>query len=110
MTLKPGEIVKGIVLTESQPAALRVAIVDESGKPLRGLGGAAFLDRSGQGRYGWGDGSRFGMSYLNPNDRLHIEAGEPGYENYVGPELTLKPGEMRFVKVVLKKEAAPGQK
>ena len=107
-TLKPGEVLKGVVLTVPQAAAVRGVIVDEGDAPVRGME-VAFLNKLGQGVIGAcaENDNRFGMSGLTPNTPLRIEA--PG--NWIkssrqGIEISLKPGEMRFVKLVMKKTPA----
>ena len=110
ITLAPGEVRKGVVLKIYRPAAVRCIVVDENDSPVAGVRRVSFLDKSGGGV---GDepaesDNRFGMSGLVPNTPLHIEVVAPGFPKYVGPEFSLRPGEMRFVKVVVRR-ATPKQ-
>jgi hypothetical protein len=102
MTLKPGEIRAGVVVTVPQQAALRGIVVDEDDSPVV-PSRFGYKNEFGEHRYGPDEGS----NRLNMNGiaslPLRIKVMAAGFEPYVGPEISLKPGEMRFVKVVLKK-------
>ena len=104
MTLKPGEVLRDVVLTVPQPAAVRGIIVDEEGRPVKSVYSVTFRNKF----RGWGHGQnegdyRFGDDDVPPIP-LRIKIDARGFQRYVGPEISLKPGELRFVKVVLKKD------
>ena len=83
--------------------------MDADGVPVRGVQDVAFLDKSGGGRITGPaeNDNHFGMSGLTPNATFRIETSAAGFDPYRG-EFSLKPGELRFVKVVMKR-ATPGQ-
>ena len=104
LVLAPGEIREGVVVKVLQPAALRGIVVDEQGKPIIDILSVSDSDDYG----GWGHGysrddGRFGMYSITPSDPFRIKVSAAGCEDYRGPEIALRPGEMRFVKVVMKK-------
>jgi hypothetical protein len=90
---------------------LRGVIVDEKDAPVRGIREVRFLnaDGGGQVRELPGD-NRFGTFGLDPEEFWRVEVHAEGFDNYRGPELWLKPGEMRFVKVVMRRSAPEKKK
>ena len=104
-TLTPGEVRRGVVLKALQPAAVRGIVVDEEGAPVHGIQGVFLIEKSGGGR-GTAvaeNDNRFGMSGIIPDVPLRIQVNVAGFDTCSRPEFSFKSGELRFVKVVMKK-------
>ena len=110
MTLKPGETRRRGRLDRARPAYIRGIVVDEEDRPLERLGGVCLEMKHGGGIHY--EGNRFMANGVIPDEPLRIVARADGFVPYRSPELLLKPGEMRFVKVVMKnatpKQPSPG--
>lgn len=103
MTLTPGEQRKDIVLKVPQSAALRGIVVDEENRPVKDIWSVMFHNREG----GWGHGEpndgRIGAFAVAPIP-TQIKVNAKGFEPYVSEEIPLEPGELHFVRVVMKRE------
>jgi hypothetical protein len=106
-TLMPGEIRKGVVLRALQPAAVQGIVVDAEDAPVRGIRGVFFIKKSGggQGVGGAENDNRFGISGLTPDVPYRIRVEAAGFDTCTRPAISLKSGEVRFVKVVMRKTA-----
>jgi hypothetical protein len=100
-TLEPGQTREGVVMKVPQAAALRGVVVDEEDRPVTGIWRLAFENRD----RGWGHGDpvdgKFGTYGVAPGP-LRIEVGAKGFEPYVSAPISLEPGELRFIRVVMK--------
>lgn len=101
-TLKSGEVKEDIVLKVPQAAAVRGIVVDEQNKPVKGIWLLQFHNREG----GWGHGepedAKFGTYAAAPLP-LQVKINAKGFEPYLSKDLRLKPGELHFIKVVMKR-------
>jgi len=101
-TLEPGQTREGIVLKVPQAAALRGVVVDAEGRPVKGIWHLVF--KNGYGGWGHGDpiDGKFGTYRVAPGP-LRIEVSAKGFEPYVSAPISVEPGELRFVRVVMKR-------
>ncbi len=102
--LKDRQILNDVVLKVPQAAALRGIVVDEEDRPVTSIWQVEF---QGQDDY-WVDhktaDGKFGAFGVTPGP-LKIKVRADGFVPYMSEQIQLEPGELRFVKVVMKKEA-----
>jgi hypothetical protein len=100
--LKPGESREHIALTVPQAAAIRGIVVDAEGRPVTGIYSLSFHNEHG----GWGHGERadgrFGTYGVTPG-LIQIKVKAQGFEDRTSEKIHLAPGELRFVRVVMKR-------
>jgi hypothetical protein len=105
MMLKPGEKRTDISMVVPQAAAVRGIILDETNKPVETVGGVSLMSDDGSGK-GASEGSKFGFSGIGQKPfRLRVYA--TGFEEYWSAKMQLEPGELRFVKIILKPKSSP---
>jgi hypothetical protein len=107
ITLESGQVEPDVNLTIPQAAAIRGIVVDESDQPVIDILSLAFFNvHSGQGTSKPVDG-RFGTFAASPlPTEIRIEA--TGFQPYRSEPVDLKPGQMHFVKVVLRRQPPAG--
>ena len=103
LTLKPGETRRGIVLNVPHPAAIQGIVTDEKSMPVASRS-VSFHNRDGGWGHGPPKGNRFGTYRLAPMP-LRIKVRAAGFDPHESDEIPLRPGELRFVKVVMKRKS-----
>lgn len=116
LSLKPGELHEGVELSVPLAAGLRGKVEFADGRPVD-IGGRYSLwldygaDRhrthyvgTDNGPWGPKGDGRFGFFGLS-GDAFHFRTNVPGYEVEPAGPLRLEPGELRFVRVILRPAA-----
>lgn len=102
--LKPGQHKQDIHITVPMAAAIRGIVVDAAGRPVTTIWGLSLLDESGGHGRECRDG-RFGFQALGQQAyRLRVRAA--GFEEHLSQPIQLEPGELRFVRIQLERDAA----
>jgi hypothetical protein len=100
--LKPGESRENVSLTVPQAAAIRGIVVDAEGRPVTSIYSLMFHSE----HRGWGQGGRpdgrFGTYGVSPGP-LQIKVKAKGFEDHTSEKILLEAGELRFVRIVMKK-------
>jgi len=106
--LEAGEAKDRVNLRVPQAAAIRGVVVDEEGRPVTDIGPLIFQNEYRRWQHGEPTDGRFG-TFGAPPKPLRITVVANGYEHYTSPEIPLEPGELRFVRVVMKKKSRKAQ-
>ncbi len=94
------------ILLISDTFILRGVVVDESGKPVPVNDSLRIVFENGEHLLNFWNPSpeKFGYNALSPAP-FQIEVNTGGFEKYRSEKLQLEPGELRFIKIVMKRIA-----